>query len=310
MNQFGACAHVPVAGHDKPLGTLLTEAFEISTPSRELIAEVARLSGDAELNHVLENGDRQALDAWLRGRDILDLLGMMPKDAMSLPDFISLLKPLQHRAYSIASSPKEHPGSIHLTVATIRYQSHGRARQGVASTFLADRVGEGKTAPIFLSPNRAFRVPENDAAPMIMIGPGTGVAPFRAFLQERRARGAKGRNWLFFGDQHRDRDFLYQDDFAAMQVSGLLTRLDLAFSRDQAEKVYVQHRMRENARELFAWLEDGGYLSVCGDATHMATDVEQALVEIIASEGAMSADDAEAYLDRLRKEKRYARDVY
>lgn len=310
MGHFGACAHVPVAGYDKPLGALLTESFEISTPSRELLTEVARLSGDAELNHVLKNGDRQALDAWLWGRDILDLLGMMPKDAMGLSDFVGLLKPLQHRAYSIASSPKEHPGSIHLTVATLRYHSHGRARQGVASTFLADRVGEGKTAPIFLSPNRAFRVPEDDDAAMIMIGPGTGVAPFRAFLQERRARGAKGRNWLFFGDQHRDRDFLYEEDFAAMQASGLLTRLDLAFSRDQAEKIYVQHRMRENGGELFAWLEAGAHLYVCGDATHMAADVERALVEIVASEGRLSADEAEAYVDRLRKDKRYARDVY
>jgi len=310
MSHLGACAHVPVAGHDRPLGSLLSEAFEISTPSRELVAEVARRSGDAELGHVLENGDRQALDAWLWGRDILDLLAMMPNGAMSLAEFVGLLKPLQHRAYSIASSPKEHPGRVHLTVATIRYSSHGRPRRGVASTYLADRVGEGRTAPIFLSPNRAFRVPEDDGAPMIMIGPGTGVAPFRAFLQERRARGATGRNWLFFGDRHRGQDFLYEEDFAAMRASGLLTRLDLAFSRDQPEKVYVQHRMREHARELFAWIEEGGRLYVCGDATHMAVDVERALAEIIAAEGAMSAEHAEAYLDRLRKEKRYARDVY
>ena len=310
MSHLGACAHVPVAGHDRPLGSLLSEAFEISTPSRELIAEVARRSGDAELGHVLENGDRQALDAWLWGRDILDLLAMMPNGAMSLSEFVGLLKPLQHRAYSIASSPKEHPGRVHLTVATIRYSSHGRPRRGVASTYLADRVGEGRTAPIFLSPNRAFRVPEDDGAPMIMIGPGTGVAPFRAFLQARRARGGPGRAWRVLGGRPRGQDFLYEEDFAAMRASGLLTRLDLAFSRDQPEKVYVQHRMREHARELFAWIEEGGRLYVCGDATHMAVDVERALAEIIAAEGALSAEDAEAYLDRLRKEKRYARDVY
>ncbi|GEO84711.1 hypothetical protein GCM10007920_04520 [Ciceribacter naphthalenivorans] len=310
LEHYATCAHQAVAGEDRPLGTLLAQAYEISTPSRELVAEVARRSRDEELRHVLENDDRQALDAWLYGRDILDLLGMMPKDALPLGELLGLLKPLQHRAYSIASSPKEHPGSIHLTVAAVRYHAHGRDRKGVASTFLAERVGEGRTVPIFLSPNRAFRVPENDDAPMIMIGPGTGIAPFRAFLQERRARGAKGRNWLFFGDRSQASDFLYQNDLEGMQASGLLTRLDLAFSRDQAEKIYVQQRMRENARELYAWLEDGGHLYVCGDATRMAADVEAALLDIIASAGGHSADTAEAYLDRLRREKRYARDVY
>jgi sulfite reductase (NADPH) flavoprotein alpha-component len=310
MNHFGLCAHVPVAGHDRPLGTLLAEQFEIAAPSRELVAEVGRRSGNAELNHVLEHGDRQALDSWLYGRDCLDLLQMVPNGALSAGEFIGLLKPLQHRAYSISSSPKEYPDSLHLTVATIRYPSHGRARKGVASTYLADRVGEGHPAPIFLSPNRAFRVPEDNAAPMIMIGPGTGVAPFRAFLQERRATGASGRNWLFFGERTKAHDFLYGEEFQRMQDDGLLTRMDLAFSRDQAEKIYVQHRMRENGRDLFAWLEEGGYLYVCGDATRMAADVEEALSDILQREGAMSAEAADLYLERLRREKRYLRDVY
>ena len=310
MAAFGTCAHQPVQGFDKPLGPLLAEGFELGTPSRELIAEVAKRSGDADLKHVLEHGDRQALDAWVYGRDVLDLVNMLPQGTLSLVDFIGLLKPLQHRAYSIASSPKEHPGTLHLTVAAVRYHAHGRDRGGVASTWLADRVAAGGVVPMFLSPNRAFRLPDNDDASVIMIGPGTGVAPFRAFLQERRARGAKGRNWLFFGDRNRESDFLYEADFAEFTRQGVLTRLDLAFSRDQAEKIYVQTRMREAARDLFAWLEDGAFLYVCGDATRMAADVEAALIEIVASEGGMSATDASDYVEALRRDKRYLRDVY
>jgi sulfite reductase (NADPH) flavoprotein alpha-component len=179
----------------------------------------------------------------------------------------------------------------------------------VASTWLADRVRDGKVA-MFPSPNRAFRVPEDDAAPVIMIGPGTGIAPFRAFLQERRARGAKGRNWLFFGDRNRATDFLYEDDLAAFEKAGVLTKLSLAFSRDQAEKIYVQHRMREEAAELYAWLQAGAYVYVCGDASRMAADVEEALIAIIASEGGMSLEAAGDALEVLRREKRYLRDVY
>lgn len=310
MEHFGLCAHVPVAGRDKAIGPLLAEDLELAAPTREFVAEVARRSRDPELAHVLEHGDRQALDAWLYGRDCLDLLRMLPKGSLPVGEFVAFLKPLQHRAYSIASSPKEYPEAIHLTVATIRYAAHGRTRGGVASTWLAYRVETGGKVAIFPSPNRLFRVPADGAAPVIMIGPGTGVAPFRAFLQERRATGATGRNWLFFGERNRDRDFLYGDEFVAMQTGGLLTRLDLAFSRDQADKVYVQHRMREHGRELFAWLEEGAHLYVCGDATRMAPDVEEALAEIVARQGGMSAEAADAYLENLRNQKRYLRDVY
>ncbi|MEO1318251.1 MAG: sulfite reductase subunit alpha, partial [Pseudomonadota bacterium] len=220
------------------------------------------------------------------------------------------LKPLQHRAYSISSSPKAHPGEVHLTVAAVRWMYEEREHRGVCSTFLADHVPEGASAGIFMSPNKAFRVPEDDDRPMIMVGPGTGIAPFRAFLEERRERGAGGMNWLFFGDQHRDRDFIYRDEIGEMSASGLLTRLDLAFSRDQAEKIYVQHRMLENGKDLFGLLEEGGHFYVCGDASRMAKDVDNALQKLIETQGAMTPEAAAEYVNRLKREKRYVRDVY
>ena len=180
----------------------------------------------------------------------------------------------------------------------------------MCSTYLADRLAEGETAGIFVSRNKAFRPPADPSAPMLMVGPGTGIAPFRAFLHQRRAEGVAGRNWLFFGDQHQEHDFIYADELGAMSADGLLTRLDLAFSRDQAEKVYVQTRMRENGRDLFAWLEEGGHLYVCGDATRMARDVDAALHEVVAIHGGLTAEKADAYVANLRREKRYQRDVY
>ena len=308
LGQLGLAPDAVARGDDRPLATLLTEAFEISTPSKDLIAAVEARAGDDDLSRLLKTGDREALDAWLWGRDTLDLIRLLPPGALDADGFLGLLKPLQHRAYSISSSPKAHPGAVHLTIAAVRHASHGRARGGVCSTFLADRANG--MAGIFVSPNKSFRVPQDDTAPMIMVGPGTGIAPFRGFLEERRARGATGRNWLFFGDQRRESDFIYDDELAEMSASGLLTRLDLAFSRDQAEKVYVQTRMRENGKALHAWLEDGGQFYVCGDASRMARDVDQALHEIIATHGAMSPEAATDYVNGLKREKRYLRDVY
>ncbi|MER2510317.1 MAG: sulfite reductase subunit alpha [Amaricoccus sp.] len=308
LARLGAGPETAVAGTDRPLGTLLMEACEISTPPRELIAAVEARAGDEELSRLLGDGDREALATWLWGRDTLDLLRLLPAGALDAEAFVGLLKPLQHRAYSISSSPKAHPGEVHLTVAAVRYAAGGRERGGVCSTFLAERAAGG--AGIFVSPNKSFRVPTDDAAPMIMVGPGTGIAPFRAFLEERRARGAAGRNWLFFGDQHRETDFIYDDELGEMSASGLLTRLDLAFSRDQDEKVYVQTRMRENGKALHAWLEEGGHFYVCGDASRMARDVDQALHEIIATHGAMSPEAATEHVNGLKREKRYLRDVY
>ena len=314
LERLGASADQMIAGHDAPLGDLLARQFEIRTPSRELLKAIEPLVGHDELTHVLTHQDKEALDAFLWGKDVLDLLNLNLDVAFDAADFLSWSKPLQHRAYSISSCPMAHPGEVHLTVAAVRWHGHlngkGREHQGVASCFLADQCGEGEVAPIFVSPNKNFRVPENGDAPMIMVGPGTGIAPFRAFLEERRERGDAGKNWLFFGDQHREHDFIYDDEIGAASQSGLLTRLDLAFSRDQKEKIYVQTRMRENAKELFGWLEEGGYFYVCGDATRMAKDVDRALHEIIETEGGLSEEKANEYVADLKREKRYVRDVY
>ena len=297
-------------GQEKSLTELLTFQYEISTPSRKLIAAVEAQAKDEMFSHVVKNGDKEALADYLWGKDTLDLLNLNSEIYFSASEFLALLKPLQHRAYSISSSPNKHPGSVHLTVASVRWNDNGRDHLGVCSTFLADRIAQNGKAGVFISPNKAFRIPSNDDAPMIMVGPGTGVAPFRAFLEERQIRGAKGQNWLFFGDQTRASDFIYEQELIEMQAAGVLTRLDLAFSRDQKEKVYVQNKMHEHGAELYQWLENGGYFYVCGDATRMAKDVDQALCDIIAAQGSLSSDKAKEYVNNLKREKRYLRDVY
>ncbi|OBZ95878.1 CysJ [Pararhizobium polonicum] len=310
LSRLRADGDLPVQGLSRPLAVELANSFEISTPSRELITEIEQRAGNEELSHILRHGDKEALDAWLWGKDILDLLMLDTRMAMTAGEFVSLLKPLQHRAYSISSSPLAAGGSVHLTIASVRYRSNGREHGGVCSTYLSDRVAEGDKVGIFVSQNKAFRVPADNDAPMIMVGPGTGIAPFRAFLQERRMRGAAGRNWLFFGDQHRASDFIYEDELSQMSSDGVLTRLDLAFSRDQAEKVYVQSRMRENGKALYSWLEEGGHFYVCGDASRMAKDVDRALHDIVALHGGRTPEAASDYVNGLKREKRYLRDVY
>lgn len=310
LDHFGTEADSEVAGLDRSVGDAFLRMFEISTPSRELVAEIGKRAGHDELAHVLANGDREQLAAFLWSKDILDLLNLGGRRLFDLAEFVTFLKPLQHRAYSISSSPLAAGNSVHLTIASVRYRAHDRVRGGVCSTYLADRVEAGGTAGLFVSPNKAFRVPQNDDVPVIMVGPGTGIAPFRAFLQERLARGATGRNWLFFGDQHRQSDFIYESELGEMSRAGVLTRLDLAFSRDQAEKIYVQTRMRQNGKALYQWLEEGGYFYVCGDATRMAKDVDDALHRIIIDEAGLSAEAASEYVSQLKREKRYLRDVY
>jgi sulfite reductase (NADPH) flavoprotein alpha-component len=214
------------------------------------------------------------------------------------------------RLYSIASSQLVHPGVAETSVRVVRYDTHGRVRLGVASGQLGERAQVGAVLPVFLADNQNFKLPEDASAPVIMVGPGTGVAPFRAFLEERQAKGASGDNWLFFGDQHRATDFLYEEQFTAMQKAGTLTRLDLAFSRDQAQKIYVQDRMAEHSAELYVWLERGAYFYVCGDATRMAKSVEQALLDSIAKGSNCTLDAAAEYLATMKKQKRYQRDVY
>ncbi|MEM1305000.1 MAG: sulfite reductase subunit alpha, partial [Planctomycetota bacterium] len=298
------------SGDETPLGELLSTGLEIATPSRELIEGVEPLVRNSELSHVLSAGDNEAIDKYLWGKDSLDLLNLDPSVELDPEQVVGWLKPLQHRAYSISSSPNAHPGEVHLTVAAVRWTANGRPHGGVCSTYLADRVPEGEQAGVFMLPNKSFRVPTDDAAPMIMVGPGTGIAPFRAFLEERRHRGATGTNWLFFGDQTRENDFIYEQEIQEMSDSGLLTRLDLAFSRDQAEKIYVQHRMQENGKALYGLLEEGGHFYVCGDASRMARDVDAALHAVVEEHGALSPDEAAEYVNTLKREKRYVRDVY
>jgi sulfite reductase (NADPH) flavoprotein alpha-component len=290
-----------------PLRLALAQTYELNKPTSELLAEIAKRTPSAEFAPLLAADKADELKKWLYGRDVLDALLLAPK-AISAAELLPLLRKMSPRLYSISSSPKAHPGEVHLTVGAVRYEKHGRHRKGVASTFLADRAGD--TVRIFVQSSHGFRPPANGDAPMIMVGPGTGIAPFRAFLEERQATGAKGKNWLFFGDQKRSTDFLYEEQLTAWQQSGFLTRLDLAFSRDQAEKIYVQTRMLENAAELWKWLEEGGHFYVCGDASRMAKDVDDALHKVIETAGGKTADEAKAYVAKLKNEKRYQRDVY
>ena len=300
----------PINGELISLSEALRTHFEIKLPNKELLQEISTRSGDQNLNNLLKSGDKDKLSEYLWGRDTLDLLLQFPNMEFSAAEFLALLKPLQHRAYSISSSGKMYPGSVHLTVASVRYQSYDRDHKGVCSTYMADLVDEQSDVKIFFSPNNSFRVPEDDTLPVIMVGPGTGIAPFRAFLQERQVRKATGKNWLLFGDRNAATDYIYQDEIEAMQTNGVLTRLDLAFSRDQKEKIYVQDRMREHGAEMYAWLELKGSFFVCGDATYMAKDVDKALHEIIEKHGNKTLEQATDYVNQLKKEKRYVRDVY
>ncbi|MBT1669499.1 sulfite reductase subunit alpha [Curtobacterium flaccumfaciens pv. flaccumfaciens] len=308
LEQVGASGSEAFDG--RPITEVLRTDREIRTPSKDLIADLVQRAPSSELAAVVAHGDKHELDRWLWGRDVLDLLRDAGPAAPGLDELLPNLRPLQARQYSISSSPLAHPDRIHLTIASVRYGDPHRMYAGVASTFLADRVDPDGTVDVYLQPNASFGVPADESAPMIMIGPGTGVAPFRGFLHERAVSGATGRNWLFFGDQHRDTDFVYQDELTELQEQGVLDRLDLAFSRDQAEKVYVQTRMLERSAELFAWLEDGGHVYVCGDASRMAKDVEAALLQVIRTGRGRGEDDAQAYLADMRRAKRYVRDVY
>jgi sulfite reductase (NADPH) flavoprotein alpha-component len=259
---------------------------------------------------VLQAEVRTELDKFLWGREIIDFLHQSPGLKFAPDEFVNLLRKLQPRLYSIASSLKAHPEQVHLTVDTLRYEIHGRQRKGVCSNFLAEGVGETTPVPVFIQTSKHFRLPRNGDVPIIMVGPGTGIAPFRAFLEERRATGATGANWLFFGAQRSRCDFFYKDELEAMQQQGVLTRLDTAFSRDQDFKIYVQQRMLESAGDLWSWLERGAHFYVCGDASRMARDVENALSEIVRTVGGRSEDATAEYLQKLKTDKRYQRDVY
>ncbi len=288
----------------------LLHSYQITQIPPTLMQFFAGRSDDSFLKSILAPENKSKLDQFLYGREVIDLFLKYPLIKCAPAELTGLLRKLQPRLYSISSSPKAHPGEVHLTVAVVRYEAHGRTRQGVCSTFLAERVEVQNTVPVFVQKSSGFRLPSDSSRPVIMIGPGTGIAPFRAFLEERRAIGATGRNWLFFGDQQRAVDFLYREELEGMLREKTLTRLETAFSRDQKEKFYVQHRLKENAAELWRWLEEGAHLYVCGDARRMAKDVEAALLEMIQLAGGRSPDQASAYVHELKSGKRYQRDVY
>lgn len=271
-----------------------------------LAGRAADPSEAATLKTLLEDDVEGIPATW----DVLDLLEQFPSARAPVAEIVAALPALQPRLYSISSSQTVYPDEVHLTVGVVRYIQGGRLRKGVASNFLTETMRTRQKVGVFVHTSPGFRLPANGDVPVIMVGPGTGVAPFRAFLQQRSITGATGKNWLFFGDQRQAFDFLYKDDLESYQNAGVLTRLDVAFSRDQEAKVYVQHKMHEAAAELWAWLEAGAHVYVCGDARRMALDVDHALHAIVAEQGKMSADAAKEYVKRMSKDKRYQRDVY
>lgn len=292
------------------LGEALKSKLDITTLSIPFLTRYNEIAKDSSLEALLTDEDKTGIKDYINGRDLIDVLKDFPAKDLDAQGLVGLLRKLPPRLYSIASSQKAHPDSVHLTVAAVRYETHGRLREGVCSTYLADRIALEETADVFVTANKNFKLPEDPNIPIIMVGPGTGIAPFRAFMQERKVTGAQGKNWIFFGDQHFLTDFLYQTEWQNYQKEGLLSKIDLAFSRDQAEKVYVQHKMKENAQELYDWIKAGAYFYVCGDASRMAQDVDEALHSIIAEQASMSSEEATAYLKQMKADKRYLRDVY
>ena len=300
---------VPV-GYENDIKTLLTEKFEILTPTKRLIEYIAKNTNDKKLKSIIDhNNNNKELENYKWGMDVLDFMNINPNFKIDITDFLGLLKSLQHRTYSISSSLNKVKNEVHLTVSSVRWKKDSRNYNGVCSTFLADDCTPGDNIKVFFTPNKSFRLPD-DNKDIIMIGPGTGIAPFRAFLQEREYRNSSGKNWLFFGDQTKNDDFIYKNELQDFISSGVLNKLDLAFSRDQKNKIYVQNVMYENKNEFYNWLESGAYLYICGDANRMAKDVEDMIIKIIMECSSISFDAALEYLNNLKREKRYLRDVY
>ena len=294
----------------KLLADALREDYDITALSRAVLTKLAEASNSAALRELLAEDAKERLKEFSTGREIIDALVEFAPQGLSADALTSIFRKLPPRLYSIASSPLAHADEVHLTVSAVRYETHGRKRNGVCSTYLADLVKTGDSAQVFVQPNKNFRLPADGSTPVIMVGPGTGIAPFRAFVEHRAALGSPGKNWLFFGDQHYTNDFLYQLEWQEHLKEGTLTRLDLAFSRDQPEKIYVQHRMLQQAKDLYQWLEEGAHFYVCGEAARMAHDVHETLISIVESQAGISREAAEAYVENLKKTKRYQRDVY
>ncbi len=297
-------------GEEVSLREALIRHYDIGNINKSLIQKWQTRSGSPFLRSLVEADDKKQWEDFCWGRDLIDLVLNFPADFTDGEDFVSILKKLQPRLYSIASSPKAHPGEVHLCIGIVRYDTHGRKRGGICSTYLSDRLKDDSKPGVYLHHNNAFRLPTDGDVPVIMVGPGTGIAPFRAFLEERKATEAKGRNWLFFGNPHKNTDFLYEDEMDAYAADGTLTRMDLAWSRDQKDKVYVQNLMLNEGAEMWKWFEEGAAFYVCGDASRMAKDVDAALHTIAQEHGSLSEEDATAWVAQLKKDKRYLRDVY
>ena len=297
-------------GNTVSIREALTRSYVITEKDKKLLAAIAEKDPTAAHFIPMTTPEGRAeLEAYAWGREVIDPLLAHPAAKFTPEEFVKCLRKLQPRLYSIASSQKANPTEVHLTVAAVRYETHGRKREGVCSTFLSDRA-DNAPVPVFVHTAKHFRVPEDPSIHAIMVGPGTGIAPFMAFLQERKATGATGKNWLFFGDQKSSTDFLYREELESWVSEGVLHKLSTAFSRDQAEKVYVQHRMLEEAEELYEWLQQGGYFYICGDASRMAKDVDTALHQVVEKAGGKSPEEAAAYVEELKKSKRYRKDVY
>ena len=299
---------VQLDGASLPLAEALATHRELTVLTRDVLERYAALAPHPDLQALLAEPAR--LQPYLYGRDVADLLTEFPTDGLTAQALADVLRPLPSRAYSIASSLLVHPEEVHLTVGAVRNEAFGRQKHGVCSSFLADRVALGDTARVYVQQNEYFRLPQNPDTDIIMIGAGTGIAPFRAFVEERTELGAAGRNWLLFGNPHFTTDFLYQAEWQQQLKRGGLAKLDVAFSRDQAEKIYVQDRLLENSRDVFGWLENGAHFYVCGDKNRLGQAVQTALTQVVQKEAGLSADDATAYVRDLRKQRRYLEDVY
>lgn len=297
-------------GEEVSLREALIRHYDIGTINKALIEKWQKRSGSPYLRSLVEADDKKEWEKFCWGRDLIDLVIDFPADFSDGEDFVSVLKKLQPRLYSIASSPKAHPGEVHLCVGIVRYDSFGRKRGGICSTYLSDRLTDKSRPGVFVHHNPAFRLPSDGNVPVIMVGPGTGIAPFRAFLEERKVTGAKGKNWLFFGNPYEKTDFLYGQELKAFQEDGTLSRMDLAWSRDQKEKIYVQNLMLKQGAEIWKWFQEGAAFYVCGDASRMAKDVDAALLTIAKEHGKLSEEAATAFVAQLKKDKRYLRDVY
>ena len=301
---------VTAAKTQKPLREALLRDYSITQSTPKFLRAITERSAAPLLKKLLAPERKQDLENYVWGMEVIDFLLEHPSVKFGAEEFVALLTKLQPRLYSVASSLRAFPDQVHFIVDLVTYESHGRVRKGVCSTFMAERA-ENVPVPVYPSSAKHFHLPEDGNVPIIMIGPGTGIAPFRAYLQERQALGAKGKNWLFFGAQREGCDYAYKEDFAQFKSDGLLTRLDCAWSRDQAHKIYVQHKMLENAAEIWKWIDsEGAQFFVCGDARRMAKDVDAALRKIVQEHGGKTVEQANEYVEKLKSDKRYKRDVY